>query len=162
MRRRFTSARGFSLIELLIVVTIILILAAIAIPRLIAVKMVANEAACVSNLRAIDDAEAAYAANYPGIGFSASLTALGGAGPAPSSAGALLLDRSLAQGSPIKSGYVFTYTPDGASPATTYAVNADPQIANVTGVRHFIVDETGIIHYKVGAPATSSDPALGS
>ena len=159
---RHDSQAGFSLIELLIVVTIILILAAIAIPKLIAVKMVANEAATVSNMRSIDSAETAYIAQYPGIGFSTSLIVLGGAGVTPTSNAALLLDESLAQAKPTKSGYTFTYAPGGGVPIASYALNADASIQNVTGVRHFFTDSSGIIHYKVGAPATAADSALGS
>lgn len=153
---------GFSLIELLIVITIILILAAIAIPKLIAVKMVANEAATVSNLRTIDNAEAAYAAQYPGIGFSASLTALGGVGVAPTSAAALLLDETLANAVPVKSGYTFTYAPGAGLPCGTYSIHADAAVQNITGVRHFFTDATGIIHYNIGGPANAINPALGT
>ncbi|MGH9541220.1 MAG: prepilin-type N-terminal cleavage/methylation domain-containing protein [Terriglobales bacterium] len=157
--RRGTA--GFSLIELLIVVTIILILAAIAIPKLIAVKMVANEAATVSNMRTVDSAETAYASQYPAIGFSASLAVLGGAGVTPTSAAALLLDSTLARAVPKKSGYKLTYAPAGGVPCGDYALNADATAQDTTGVRHFFTDATGVIRYNVGGPATANSTSLG-
>lgn len=152
---------GFSLIELLIVVTIILILSAIAIPKLIAVKMVANEAAAVSNMRTIDSAEAAYASQYPSIGFSTSLTVLGGVGVTATSAAALLLDETLAQATPAKSGYTYTYVAGAGVPRGTFTLNGDATVQNITGVRHFFTNATGIIRYKVGGPATANSTSLG-
>src|ERR1700675_4471769 len=99
--------RGFSLIELLIVVAIILIIAAIAIPNLLRAKMGANEASAVESIRAINTAEITYSSGYPTAGFAATLANLGGATPCtPSSTAACLIDSGLAGGN--KSGYNFT------------------------------------------------------
>ena len=93
--------KGFSLIELLIVVAIILIIAAIAIPNLLRSRIAANEASAVGSIRTINTSEVTYASTYPNIGF-ATLDALGGAGGSATGAG--LLDAVLA--SQVKSGYV--------------------------------------------------------
>jgi type IV pilus assembly protein PilA len=109
---------GFSLIELLIVVAIILIIAAIAIPNLISSRMSANEASAVSSTRTISTAETAYATSYAAIGYSVALTDLGDGGSSNCVAittRACLIDSILAGG--IKSGYLFTYANDGNTPA---------------------------------------------
>src|SRR5438093_5997457 len=99
--------KGFSLIELLIVVAIILIIAAIAIPNLLRARMSANESAAVQATRTITTAQIQYQATYPTIGYGATLTALGGAQPcAPSSATACIIDDQLTTGS--KQGYIFS------------------------------------------------------
>src|SRR5437868_7824897 len=94
--------RGFSLIELLIVVAIILIIAAIAIPNLLRSKMAANEASAVGSLRTINTAEVTYSSTY-GTGYT-DLTTLGTSG---------LLDNVLSAGT--KSGYTFTASASGGS-----------------------------------------------
>src|SRR5712692_9553686 len=119
-KRSSRGARGFSLIELLIVVAVILIIAGVAIPNFIRSKMRANEAAAVSNLRNISTAEVSYSTTY-GIGCSSNLAKLG---PPPGGSvfvdanNAGLIDDVLATG--VKTGYVFTY----ASTTSTYTVNA--------------------------------------
>ena len=99
--------KGFSLIELLIVVAIILIIAAIAIPNLLRAKMAANEASAVGSLRTINTSCVEYSTTY-GIGFPGSLPSLGGTGTA-TSASSGLIDSVLAGG--VKSGYTFAYHP---------------------------------------------------
>src|SRR5579864_3348572 len=101
--------KGFSLIELLIVVAIILIIAAIAIPNLLRARMAANESSAVASIRTITTVEISYQSTYPTIGFAPTLANLGGATPCvPSSTTACLIDSVLAGG--IKSGYNFTAT----------------------------------------------------
>jgi len=149
--------KGFSLIELLIVVAIILIIAAIAIPNLLRSRIAANEASAVGSIRTINTSEVTYASTYPNVGF-ALLPALGGTGG--SSAGAGLVDSVLAAGT--KSGYVFAFTTGGATgtgPATTYTVNGDPQNSQ-TGQRHFYSDQSGVIRFNVSAAATATDNPL--
>ncbi len=153
---------GFSLIELLIVVAIILIIAAIAIPNLIRSRMAANEAATVQNMRAITTAEVSYFTTY-GVGFSATLANLGppiGGGPA-TVATAGLIDDTLATGN--KAGYIDTYVsaPPVAGVASSYTLNADPQLPGTSGQRHFYSDQTGVIHQNTTVPAGVNDPPIG-
>jgi prepilin-type N-terminal cleavage/methylation domain-containing protein len=149
--------KGFSLIELLIVVAIILIIAAIAIPNLLRSRIAANEASAVGSIRTINTSEVTYASTYPNIGF-ATLDALGGSGGSATGAG--LVDAVLASG--VKSGYVLSIATGGASgsgPATTYTVNGDPQNSQ-TGQRHFFSDQSGVIRFNVSAVASGSDSPL--
>ena len=149
--------KGFSLIELLIVVAIILIIAAIAIPNLLRSRIAANEASAVGSIRTINTSEVTYASTYPDVGF-ALLPALGGTGGSATGAG--LLDSVLSGGA--KSGYAFTVTTAGATgtgPATTYTVNGDPQNSQ-TGQRHFFSDQSGVIRYNVSQQASGSDSPL--
>jgi type IV pilus assembly protein PilA len=158
--------KGFSLIELLIVVAIILIIAAIAIPNLIRSKMAANEASAVASVRTINTAEVVYSTTYsiPSV-FSLLLKDLGDtagtcATVPPIATNACLVDNVLAQnGIPAgsgKSGYNFTY----ANPAPgTYTINADPVTPNSSGVRGFFADQTLVIRVANPAPATvASNP----
>ena len=154
---------GFSLIELLIVVAIILIIAAIAIPGYLNSRMVANEASAVSSVRTITTAETTYSSVYPTIGYSALLTDLGGgAGGAAcvaTPANACLIDSVLAGGT--KSGYRFIYVQDNSStPAIGYRINGDPIIRGSSGRRSFFTDQPGVIRYNLTAAATGTDPPL--
>ena len=148
--------KGFSLIELLIVVAIILIIAAIAIPNLIKSKMAANEASAVGSLRTVTTSQIQFASQCPTIGFSGTFALLG---PGPGDCtGANLIDNQLVTG--VKSGYGFTLAATAAAGVNvTFTVNADPQSAS-TGTRHFFVNETGVIRYNQAAAAAVTDPAL--
>ena len=153
-----THQKGFSLIELLIVVAIILIIAAIAIPNLISSRMSANEASAVGTLGAINTAELAYSTTYPDVGFT-QLSSLGGAAPCTSatSVSACLIDDTIAQAPNVKSGYVFTATPSGANPTVQYTSTGYPQALGQSGQRAFCSDQTGVIR----ANATSGTCAIG-
>ena len=106
--------KGFSLIELLIVVAIILIIAAIAIPNLLRAKMAANESSAVASMRTINTGEISYSSAYQTVGYGATLSVLGGVSPCtPSSTTACVIDSVLASGT--KSGYTFTATGAGGS-----------------------------------------------
>jgi len=156
--------KGFSLIELLIVVAIILVIAAVAIPNLIRSRMSANEASAISSMRTIITSEIVYSTTYP-IGFSSDLPSLsdGGASancvpPAvPVAASACLIDSALASGT--KSGYAFTYAAAGGSINSSYTLNADPTSSG-NGQRHFYTDATHVLRVNASAAASASDPAL--
>jgi type IV pilus assembly protein PilA len=157
--------KGFSLIELLVVVTIILVIAAVAIPNLLRSKMSANEASAVASMRTVLTSEIVYSATYT-VGFAANLTSLSDGGtpsncipPAvPSATSACLLDASVASGT--KSGYIFTYVPGaGASGTSSFKLNADP-LTTASGQRHFYTDETDVLRVNLTAAASASDSAL--
>ena len=159
--------KGFSLIELLIVVAIILIIAAIAIPNLLRARIAANESSAVSAVRTVNTAEVSYQTNYPLVGYSATLAALGDGGncPAPPTQNtACLVDNVLATngGGAGKSGYGFTYNAIvGGTLNTGYNVNANPLTANQTGVRSFCSVSDGVVRWQIGVVVcTNAIPPL--
>jgi len=159
---RPAAHRGFSLIELLIVVAIILVIAAIAIPNFMRSRIAANESASVQNMRNITTANVVYSSTY-GIGYAATLGALGppaGSGP-PSATNASLIDDILALGT--KSGYTYIYTP--GSPVNgivdSFQLNANPVNPGVTGNRYFFTDDSGVIRQNTSAVASVSDTPIG-
>lgn len=133
--------KGFSLIELLIVVAIILILAAIAIPNMIASKIAANEAAAVSSVRAINTAQTAYAIAYPQQGYSDTLLKLAepSGGGAVSSTSAGLIDWVLGCASQpcTRSGYNFSIIDTVGTPVSSYEITGVPAAPGRTGHRGF-------------------------
>jgi prepilin-type N-terminal cleavage/methylation domain-containing protein len=160
--------KGFSLIELLIVVAIILIIAAIAIPNLIRSKMAANEASAVASIRTVNTSEVVYSSTYnvPNV-FSADLKSLGDGGTStncsvpttpPTSTSACLIDPALeaaTSSTTSKSGYYFTYVPG----VGTYSVNGNPSAPNSTGVRGFFSDQTVVIRASSsGVASVGSTP----
>lgn len=150
--------RGFSLIELLIVVAIILVIAAIAIPSLMRSKMSANEASAVGSLHTINTACQNYATTY--TGFPPSLAALGPAS-SPSSLAADLIDSVLVSGT--KAGYTFSYTPGTADAngfVYSYTLTAVPSSIGSTGQRGFFTDQTFVIRQNASGLASSSDPPI--
>ncbi len=141
--------KGFSLIELLIVVAIILIIAAIAIPNLMRAKMSANQASAVGSLRTIVTAETDYEKNYQAVGYSAALIDMAGAyGVATDATHAHLIDTQL--GSGTKSGYTVTaVATGGAVPTTGFFAKAIPVTVGTTGQLSYCTDESGAIRYQL-------------
>lgn len=138
---------GFSLIELLIVVAIILIIAAIAIPNLLRARMAANESSAAASMRTLSTAEVSYKLSFPQIGYAALANLGGPASCTFSSTSACLIDSALTSGN--KSGYTFAATPslplDGAM--TQYVITAIPSVQGITGVKGFCVIEDHMIMY---------------
>jgi prepilin-type N-terminal cleavage/methylation domain-containing protein len=154
------DAQGFSLIELLVVVAIILIIAAIAIPNFLRSRIAANQASAVQSLRMITTAETSYASTY-NIGYAQALSNLGPptSGDATSAA-AGLIDSVLASG--LKSGYNFAYSSgpvDTSGKINTYQVNADP-ISSATGTIYYYTDNSGVIRQNATVTAGSTDSAI--
>src|SRR5262245_22087545 len=160
--------KGFSLIELLIVVAIILIIAAIAIPNLLRSKMSANDSAAASTLRTLNTAQVTYATNYPTVGYASTFTALGpnAAPPACDSGGACLIDNILAQsanGPSPKSGY--NYYINGAPPAPTvvgdYVVSGNAITIGSTGTNNFCSTADAVVRsMKNSIPSTPTPATL--
>ena len=148
--------KGFSLIELLIVVAIILIIAAIAIPNLLKASISANESSAVGSVRTLTTANVQYAAQCPNLGFPAGLANIGGV--AGDCTGAGIIDAVLQSGT--KSGYTVKYTALGVAPIATYTLTASPVTVGVTGQRGFFSDQTGVIRYNQSGAATAADPSL--
>jgi len=149
MRRQ----KGFSLIELLIVVAIILIIAAIAIPNLLRARIAANESSAVASVRTLNTAQISYNSAYPTVGFASTLAALSGTNCAPpDSTQACLIDTQLSSGS--KSGYAFALNGVTGTPASSYMAIATPLAVNQTGVRYFCSFADAVVRYNATAIAT--------
>jgi prepilin-type N-terminal cleavage/methylation domain-containing protein len=163
---RTKKNKGFSLIELLIVVAIILIIAAIAIPNLLRARITANESSAVGSLRTLNTVLVQYATTYtsapgaaPDCGMPPAMINLQPAGGAnPTATSADLIDNVLAAGT--KSGYTFTYQQTGTDAngcGTQYTINADPTTPGTTGQRYFFTDQSGVIRANATAVATIND-----
>jgi type IV pilus assembly protein PilA len=148
--------KGFSLIELLIVVAIILIIAAIAIPNLLRARIAANESSAVASIRTINTAMISYDSSYPTVGYASSLTVLGGSctgTTVPTTSSACLIDSTLAGGT--KSGYTFHTVGSGGPPSGTYYAYGNPLTSNSTGVRSFCSVQDAVIRVAGTAAVTT-------
>jgi len=162
------NPRGFSLIELLIVVAVILVIAAIAIPNLMRSRLAANQASAVGSLHVMNTAEATYSSTYGG--YTPTLGYLGPAesGSQVSSSGAGLIDSILSGGSAganesSKSGYTFTYSAgvtDSSGHIYSYSIVATPITVGTTGNNYYYTDQVGVIRQNSTAPAGSTDSPL--
>ena len=151
--------KGFSLIELLIVVAIILIIAAIAIPNLMRARMAANDSSAAASERSIVTAEVGYISSYPTVGYTA-LVALGGAAApcVPLPASGCLIDNNLAtNGTPAgsgKSGYSFVATPGGAAAVGFNFYTTGTPLANTTGTKAYCAGDDGVIRTQPAGNVT--------
>jgi type IV pilus assembly protein PilA len=144
---------GFTLVELLIVMSVILILMTLAIPAMQSIIKTANEKSAINSLKFLNTEEANYASEYPQHGFSCSLPAMGGNPSAgtPTAEAAQLIPEDLAAGN--KSGYTFTIvcgsktTINNVDQVNSYTINATPNTVNKTGNRGYCTDENGAIHF---------------
>jgi len=154
-RKHARKNQGFSLIELLIVVAIILIIAAIAIPNLLRSRMAANEASAVGSLRTLNTAEITYNTTYSTVGFTCTLGNLAppASGTSATSSAAGLIDATLASGN--KSGYTFNLINCSGSPFSTYQSTADPATVGTTGQRSFCSDNSGVIRQDGGGSSAN-------
>ncbi|HTZ96415.1 MAG TPA: prepilin-type N-terminal cleavage/methylation domain-containing protein [Terriglobales bacterium] len=155
---------GFSLIELLIVVAIILIIAAIAIPNLLRARIAANESSAVSSIRTLNSAQTTYQSTYPLIGFASTLTALGPSASTgcttPASTNACLVDWVVAQATvagSAKSGYYFVDTAGSSVGGILagYTLDGLPAAVNQTGVRGFCSNADAVIRFTAVGSAPS-------
>ena len=165
------SNKGFSLIELLIVVAIILIIAAIAIPNLLQARLAANESSAAGSLHALQSAEITYFNTYPTVGYANSIGQLGGVSPCtPTSTTACIIDNFLATATPGgvgKSGYYYLATgiiTGGATYNTAYVTGAAPIVVHSTGNRDFCSTNDGVLRSQMGSvgdlPASATAACL--
>jgi len=164
------SQKGFSLVELLLVVAVILILSAIAVPNFMRARMAANESSAIASLRNIDTAQVAYAETYPQVGFAPDLNTLGPGATAgntsSSSTNALLLDNVLGCAAGVgtayceKSGYEFNITAGTGTPLNIYSANGNPAAPGQSGTRYFFTDNSAVIRFNTTTLASVADQEI--
>ncbi len=145
--RRYRKS-GFTLVEIMIVVAIIALIAAIAIPNMLRARVNANEASGIASVRTLVSSLESFRANQTPVTYPPDLPTLASANPP-------YIDGVLGAGT--KQGYSFAYTRVNAN---QYTLTADPQTPNITGVRGFFANETGVIRVANPAPATAVSAPL--
>jgi prepilin-type N-terminal cleavage/methylation domain-containing protein len=145
-KNRTRRTEAFTLIELMLVVTLIAIITAIALPNWAGARKAANEVAAISAMRSLCTAQTHYRLRFGSYGSLADLTA------------STTVDDGFSDA--LRSGYVFSSTV--APTATRWEFNADPATPGITGDRHFFVDTSGVIRFQEAATATATDPAIDS
>jgi type IV pilus assembly protein PilA len=168
-REKMRKQKGFSLIELLIVVAIILIIAAIAIPNLLRARMAANESSAVASVRTITTGEITYQSTYPTVGYAAALVNLGGplgAACIPSQNTGCLIDSVLSNnGNPAgsgKSGYRFVSGAGSVAGGVNigYTIQAAPITVNQTGIRAFCAEEDAVIRVDPAGICSNTEAGI--
>jgi type IV pilus assembly protein PilA len=152
--------KGFSLIELLIVVAIILIIAAIAIPNLLRSKMSAADSAAASTIRTLNTAQVTYATSYPSIGYAPTFTALGPNAAGCNSTGACLIDNVLAasaNGPSPKGGYRYYLVGAALVAGVTgdYGFTAEPIVLQSTGTQVYCSTADAVVRYQLASPVVA-------
>ncbi len=153
--------RGFSLIELLIVVAIILVIAAIAVPNMMRARIQANEASAISSIRAVNTAQVTYAVTYPSVGYADDLAKLGApTSGSVSSVNAGLLDWVLGCATQpcVKSGYRFVITSASGVPISTYSVIGTPASVGNSGIRGFCSYQMNPVLYDPAGGSNCTQP----
>jgi type IV pilus assembly protein PilA len=151
--RAMRQEKGFSLIELLIVVAIILVIAAIAVPSFLRSRLAANESSAVASLRTLNSAQITYNSAYPSVGYASQISYLSGTTcTPPNSQSACLVDNQLSSGT--KSGYVFVLSNVSGTPGASYTFTASPLQANVSGARYFCSFEDAVVRVSTTTIAT--------
>lgn len=162
--RALRAQSGYSLIELLVVVAVILVIAAIAIPNFFRSRMSANESATVANLRGMTTALTVYALSFRECGYPNTLTKLGPGSP-PTNAAANLLEAGMARDTFNRTGYTYTYRLTGGVgdctglPGNYFEIEARP-MSNRTGQRGFYVNTTLVLRADADGDAEPTSPPI--
>jgi prepilin-type N-terminal cleavage/methylation domain-containing protein len=142
-----SARRGFSLVEALVVVMVILVIAAIAIPSMLNSRMKANEASAVASMRTIQTAQVLYSTEFQDEGYAPSLAELGPNGTdcttTTSQHSCIIMDDSLLSG--VKNGYIFELLGDGTKPVQGYTLTASPDSSSASGRCSFSSNQNGVI-----------------